>query len=208
MITVKKTSIYLPENINTVCQKYNNGYIMWMSGEKSTVVQYLDISPKTKKKNVPLDFKINKNQILLRKSNLTNTQSFYNVYQNKYHKVINKYYNLVHMQLNKAILRATIGIKKYLLVRGVGYKLIKKNKYLMIHVGFSHKINILIPSYIKTKSNRKSTKLKFKGDDSTFVTGLLASIRRFKKPDVYKGKGIRYRKDNVIRKEGKKKKNF
>jgi len=181
---------------------------MWMSGEKSTVLQYLDISPKTQKKNVPLDFKINKNQILLRKSNLTNTQSFYNVYQNKYHKVINKYYNLVHMQLNKAILRATIGIKKYLLVRGVGYKLIKKNKYLMIHVGFSHKINILIPSYIKTKSNRKSTKLKFKGDNSTFVTGLLASIRRFKKPDVYKGKGIRYRKDNVIRKEGKKKKNF
>lgn len=48
MITMKKTNVYLPENIKTICQKYNNGYVLWISGENSTLVEYLDLSPKNK----------------------------------------------------------------------------------------------------------------------------------------------------------------
>lgn len=203
MITTKKKYIYLPQNLTTICQNYNNGYIIWMSGANSTAVQYLDAT-----KNVPIKITMEGHKLVLTKSKLTTTQQFYNIYHKRYQTLISKYYNLINVQLNNAVLRATIGIKKYLLVRGVGYKFIKKNKYLTLQVGYSHKINIIIPNYIKTKLSRKSTKIKFTGDTVLFLTGLLAAIRRFKSPDVYKGKGIRYRRDNVIRKEGKKKKSF
>lgn len=203
MTTCKKKNIYLPQNLNTTCQQYSNGYVLWMSGPNSTVVQYLDNT-----KNMPLNIVMTSNSLALKKSNLNRSQTFYNIYQKRQERKSNQYYNLVHMQLKNAILSATIGIKKYLVVRGVGYKFIRKNQYLTLQVGYSHKINVLLPSFVQTKLNRKATKIKFYGSNLVFLTGLLSSIRRFKKPDVYKGKGIRYRQDNVMRKEGKKKKSF
>lgn len=203
MTTFKKKNIYLPQNLSTVCQKYNNGYIIWMSGANSTGVQYLENN-----KNIPLHVTLTSKELILQKSNLNKSQTFYNIYHKKEEKFLNRYYNLIHMQLRNAVLRATVGIKKYLLVRGVGYKFIKKNQYLTLQVGYSHKVNILMPSFIKTKLNRKATKIKFVSNNIGVLTGILASIRGFKKPDVYKGKGVRYRQDTVMRKEGKKKKSF
>lgn len=203
MTTFKKKNIYLPQNLNTICQKFANGYIIWLSGANSTGVQYLD-----NKKNIPLSIMMKPKELILKKSNLNKTQTFYNIYHKKEEKLLTRYYNLIHMQLKNAVLHATVGIKKYLLVRGVGYKFIKKNQYLTLQVGYSHKLNILIPSYIKTKLNRKSTKIKFLSNNIGDLTGILASIRGLKKPDVYKGKGVRYRRDTVMRKEGKKKKSF
>lgn len=203
MINFRKNKINIPQNLKLLCQKYNNGSIIWMSGTNSTLVQYFDTT-----KNNQFDIIRKANKLNLTKTYLKKTQTFYNLYKKHQEKKFIRYFNLIHMQLQNAIVRATVGIKKYLFVRGVGYKFIKKNKYLMLQVGYSHKINILLPSYIKTTLNRKSTKIKCIGTDVEFMTGLLASIRSFKKPDVYKGKGIRYRKDNVIRKEGKKKKSF
>jgi len=100
------------------------------------------------------------------------------------------------------------GYKKYLLVRGVGYKIIQKKRYLTLQIGYSHKINIVIPSDIKIKLNRKAIGIKFQNYNDAFLYGLLSTIRNYKKADVYKGKGIRYKKDSIIRKEGKKKKTF
>lgn len=203
MTNLKKKNIYLPQNVNTICQQYNNGYIIWMSGANSTTVQYLENTNK-----MPLSIEMSKNSLELKKTNLKRSQTFYSIYQKSQEKKADQYYNLVHMQLKRAVLSTTVGIKKYLLVRGVGYKFLRKNQYLTLQVGYSHKINVLLPSFIKTKLNRKATKIKFMGSNLAFMTGLISSIRRFKKPDVYKGKGIRYRKDNVMRKEGKKKKSF
>jgi len=203
MTNLKKKNIYLPQNVNTICQQYNNGYIIWMSGANSTTVQYLENTNK-----MPLSIEMSKNSLELKKTNLKRSQTFYSIYQKSQEKKVDQYYNLVHMQLKRAVLSTTVGIKKYLLVRGVGYKFLRKNQYLTLQVGYSHKINVLLPSFIKTKLNRKATKIKFMGSNLAFMTGLISSIRRFKKPDVYKGKGIRYRKDNVMRKEGKKKKSF
>jgi large subunit ribosomal protein L6 len=174
-----------------------------MSGVNSTGVQYLENN-----KNIPLHVTLTSKELILQKSNLNKSQTFYNIYHKKEEKFLNRYYNLIHMQLRNAVLRATVGIKKFLLVRGVGYKFIKKNQYLTLQVGYSHKVNILMPSFIKTKLNRKATKIKFVSNNICVLTGILASIRGFKKPDVYKGKGVRYRQDTVIRKEGKKKKSF
>ena len=174
-----------------------------MSGANSTGVRYLDTT-----RNIPLNIIMNSKELFLQKSKLNHTQTFYNIYHQKEEKLITRYYNLIHMQLRKAVLSATVGIKKYLLVRGVGYKFIRKNKYLTLQVGYSHRINMLLPSYVQTKLNRKSTKIKFLSSNLSDLTGILSAIRGFKKPDVYKGKGVRYRKDKVIRKEGKKKKSF
>jgi large subunit ribosomal protein L6 len=99
-----------------------------------------------------------------------------------------------------------IGYKNYLMVRGVGYKFIKKNQYMSLHIGYSHNINIILSSDIKMKINRKTTLIKFQNENYAFLHGILSIIRNFKKPDVYKGKGLRYKKEKVILKEGKKKK--
>jgi large subunit ribosomal protein L6 len=65
-----------------------------------------------------------------------------------------------------------------------------------------------LPSDFKVKLNRKSTTVQFRNYNDNFLNSLISKIKNFKKPDVYKGKGIRYKKDNVLRKEGKKKKTF
>lgn len=202
MLTIKKKAIYIPITTNTLCEKYNNGYIIWISGENSTAFQYLD----NNKKNLSIN--LNKNNLKINNSNLTKNQQYFSVLKAFDKKKEVQYCNLIQSQLNKSVLNASFGIKKYLLVRGVGYKFIKKNQYLLLQIGYSHNINVLIPSFVQTKLNRKSTKIKFFTNNVAFLTGLLSSIRNYKKPDVYKGKGIRYRKDLVIRKEGKKKKTF
>jgi large subunit ribosomal protein L6 len=66
----------------------------------------------------------------------------------------------------------------------------------------------MIPSDCKIKLNRKATTIQLRNFSDTFLHGLVSRIRNYKKPDVYKGKGLRYKKDTVIRKEGKKKKTF
>jgi len=176
MTNLKKKNIYLPQNVNTICQQYNNGYIIWMSGANSTTVQYLENTNK-----MPLSIEMSKNSLELKKTNLKRSQTFYSIYQKSQEKKADQYYNLVHMQLKRAVLSTTVGIKKYLLVRGVGYKFLRKNQYLTLQVGYSHKINVLLPSFIKTKLNRKATKIKFMGSNLAFMTGLISSIRRFKK---------------------------
>lgn len=203
MTTFKKKNIYLPQNLNTSCQKYNNGYIIWMSGANSTGVRYLE-----QKKNIPLNIIMTPNELILKNSNLNKTQTFYNLYKKKEENLLTRYYNLIHMQLKNAVLSMTVGVKKDLLVRGVGYKFIKKNQYVTILIGYSHKFNILIPSTVTAKVNKKSTRIQFFSTNHSTLSGILAAIRSLKTPDVYKGKGVRYLKDDVIRKEGKKKKSF
>lgn len=203
MKRLHKKNIYLPSTLHTVFESYSNGYIIWLSGGKATLVKYLE-----NKRKMPIELVMANSNIQIRQSLLRNSQSFYNIYHNHEERKTIQYYNLIHTQMKKAVLNAVAGIKKYLFVRGVGYKFITKNDYLTLQVGYSHRINIRLPSYIKTSLNRKSTKIKFLGNDLGMLSGMLSAIRKFKKPDVYKGKGIRYRRDNVIRKEGKKKKTF
>lgn len=144
----------------------------------------------------------------IQNSSLNYAQDFYKLLKTRSIQRKNMYSGLLQGQLQKTILSVITGYKKYLTVRGVGYKFQKKNRYLTLQIGYSHKINIIIPSDIQMKFNRKFTAIRFHNANDAFLHGLLSSIRNYKKPDVYKGKGIRYKKDTVIRKEGKKKKTF
>lgn len=144
----------------------------------------------------------------IQNSSLNYAQDFYKLLKTRSIQKKNMYSGLLQGQLQKTILSVITCYKKYLTVRGVGYKFHKKNRYLTLQIGYSHKINIIIPSDIQMKLNRKLTAIRFQNYNDAFLHGLLSSIRNYKKPDVYKGKGIRYKKDTVIRKEGKKKKTF
>lgn len=155
-----------------------------------------------------MTFEMTAIKIQMPKSALNTAQVFYQLNKARAKEKKDESVGLFHGQIQNFLGRALVGSRKYLLVRGVGYKFLKQNGYLSFQIGYSHQINLVIPSDIKLKLNRKSTALKFQNANESFLHGLLSTMRNYKKPDVYKGKGFRYKKDFVIRKEGKKKKTF
>jgi large subunit ribosomal protein L6 len=94
------------------------------------------------------------------------------------------------------------GFSKDLEIIGVGYRAEVKNKNLVLNLGFSHQVNFIIPEGIKI-AVEKNTLLKITGFDKELV-GLVASqIRELRKPEPYKGKGIKYSDEVIKRKVGK-----
>ncbi len=96
------------------------------------------------------------------------------------------------------------GYEKDLEIQGVGYRANLQGNKLVLALGFSHDVNYDVPEGIKIEVE-KQTKLKISGIDKQRVGQVAAEIRAFKKPEPYKGKGIRYVDEYVVRKEGKKK---
>jgi large subunit ribosomal protein L6 len=92
--------------------------------------------------------------------------------------------------------------ERKLIVEGIGYKADVKGKDLVLSVGFSHPVNIPIPSDIKITSEKNS--LTVSGIDDEKVGQFAAMVRSIKKPEPYLGKGIRYSDEIVRRKQGKK----
>jgi large subunit ribosomal protein L6 len=91
----------------------------------------------------------------------------------------------------------------------VGYRFDISPLKITIQAGYSHFVFRKIPSTSSLQTlilNKKATLLKIKSSDITMLHTFLSSIRNLRHPDVYKGKGIRYQKDFIFRKEGKKKK--
>jgi large subunit ribosomal protein L6 len=101
---------------------------------------------------------------------------------------------------------ALVGFKNFLRVRGVGYRFQLTSKKLVVNVGYSHSLQIKLPFKHKFILNKKSTFLRVKGCNLAKLSNFLAFVRNLRQPDVYKGKGIRYKKDPIRLKEGKKKK--
>jgi large subunit ribosomal protein L6 len=96
----------------------------------------------------------------------------------------------------------TKGFSKKLLVEGVGYKWDVQGKTLNLALGFSHPVKVEIPEGLTIKAE-KST-LTIEGFDKEAVGQFAANIRALKKPEPYKGKGIRYEGEVIRRKQGKK----
>ena len=96
------------------------------------------------------------------------------------------------------------GFTKELELVGVGYKAAPKGKTLELNLGFSHPINFQIPDDLKIEVP-KPTAIKISGIDKQRVGQIAANIRSFRKPEPYKGKGVKYKDEYVRRKEGKKK---
>ncbi len=94
------------------------------------------------------------------------------------------------------------GFKKELDIVGVGYKANVKGQELELALGFSHPVVFKIPQGIKI-SVEKQTHLLIEGVDKTLVGETAAKIRRYRQPEPYKGKGVKYSDERIIRKAGK-----
>lgn len=98
----------------------------------------------------------------------------------------------------------TAGFMKKLEITGVGYRAAVKGSVVNLQLGYSHDIDFPIPSGIKIETPDQTTII-ISGIDKQQVGETAAKIREFRKPEPYKGKGIRYSGEYIFRKEGKKK---
>jgi large subunit ribosomal protein L6 len=96
------------------------------------------------------------------------------------------------------------GFSKKLLITGVGYRAAAQGRKLNLKLGYSHDVNIDVPEGIEVKTPDNTT-IEISGSDKQKVGQLAAEIRRWRKPEPYKGKGIKYEGEFIFRKEGKKK---
>jgi len=98
----------------------------------------------------------------------------------------------------------TEGFKKELEIQGVGYRAQMQGNTLKLSLGLSHEVNFEVPAGV-TVTAPKVTEIVIEGTDEQLVGQVAANIRAWRKPEPYKGKGIRYKGEFVFRKEGKKK---
>lgn len=96
------------------------------------------------------------------------------------------------------------GFKKELEIQGVGYRAAMQGNVLKLSLGYSHEVNFEVPAGV-TVTAPKQTEIVVEGIDQQLVGQVAANIRDWKRPEPYKGKGIRYKGEFVFRKEGKKK---
>ena len=106
--------------------------------------------------------------------------------------------------INNMVKGVTEGFKTVLEIEGVGFKAAMQGKELVLNIGFSHEVRFTPPEGITIKAD-KPTVLSITGIDKQQVGQVAAEIRGMKKPEPYKGKGIKYEGERVRRKEGKKK---
>jgi large subunit ribosomal protein L6 len=96
------------------------------------------------------------------------------------------------------------GFTKTLEITGVGYRASVQGSNLKLQLGYSHDVDYPIPAGITIKTPDQTT-VEISGSDKQRVGQVAAEIRRWRKPEPYKGKGIKYRGEYIFRKEGKKK---
>lgn len=106
--------------------------------------------------------------------------------------------------LNGMVIGVSQGFEKELELHGVGYRVAKQGKRLVMQLGFSHPIEYEPPAGIAIETP-SATQILVKGADKQRVGQVAAELRAYRPPEPYKGKGVRYLGEQVRRKEGKKK---
>ncbi|MBE6138846.1 MAG: 50S ribosomal protein L6 [Firmicutes bacterium] len=144
-------------------------------GELSTVI------------NENITVNINENEITLTRKN--------DNYKN--------FHGTANANINNMIVGVTKGFEKKLESVGVGYRFQLKGAELVVTAGYSHPVNVEIPAGI-TLEVPSNTELFVRGIDKQLVGEFAANVRKIRKPEPYKGKGIRYADEHIRRKEGKK----
>lgn len=119
----------------------------------------------------------------------------------KYKKFLGLYSSLI----NKKIEGVLFGFKCVLILKGVGYKAEIVENNLILKLGYSHEIKIIIPDGIKIIINN-NTILNLYGIDLNNLTQFASYIKKYRLPEPYKGKGILFKNEIILRKEGKKSK--
>ena len=98
----------------------------------------------------------------------------------------------------------TEGFTKVLEISGVGYRAQAQGRNLRLQLGYSHDVDLAVPAGLEVKTPDQTT-VEISGIDKQAVGQFAAEVRRWRKPEPYKGKGIKYRGEYIFRKEGKKK---
>ena len=111
-------------------------------------------------------------------------------------------HGLARTLINNMVIGVTQGFEKKLQLVGVGYKAEKKGKTLVMNLGYSHPVEMEDPEGITTEVP-SATEIVVKGADKAIVGNYAANIRAWRKPEPYKGKGIKYVDEVIRRKEGK-----
>jgi len=111
-------------------------------------------------------------------------------------------HGLTRALINNMVVGVTTGFQKDLEINGVGYRAEISGNVLTLALGYSHPVVYQLPDGISVEIE-KQTKLSVKGTDKQLVGSAAAKIRSFRKPEPYKGKGIKYADEHIMRKAGK-----
>jgi len=106
--------------------------------------------------------------------------------------------------VNNLVTGVDKGVTKELEINGVGYRAAMQGNTLKLSLGLSHEVNFEVPAGV-TVTCPKQTVIIVEGIDEQLVGQVAANIRAWRKPEPYKGKGIKYKDEYIFRKEGKKK---
>ena len=174
MSRVGNRTIIIPTGV-TASVDGNTVTVKGPKGELSTVI------------NENITVNINENEITLTRKN--------DNYKN--------FHGTANANINNMIIGVTKGFEKKLESVGVGYRFQLKGAELVVTAGYSHPVNVQIPAGI-TLESPSNTELFVRGIDKQLVGEFAANVRKIRKPEPYKGKGIRYADEHIRRKEGKK----
>ncbi|MFV0475281.1 MAG: 50S ribosomal protein L6 [Pikeienuella sp.] len=113
-------------------------------------------------------------------------------------------WGMTRTQVQNLVTGVTEGFRKDLEIQGVGYRAQAQGKTLKLALGYSHDVDFQVPEGVEIKTP-KPTEIEITGIDQQLVGEVASKIRKWRRPEPYKGKGIRYKGEFVFRKEGKKK---
>jgi large subunit ribosomal protein L6 len=113
-------------------------------------------------------------------------------------------WGMTRTNVQNLVTGVTEGFSKVLEINGVGYRAQAQGRNLRLQLGYSHDVNFPVPEGVEVKTPDQTT-IEISGIDKQKVGQVAAEIRRWRKPEPYKGKGIKYRGEYIFRKEGKKK---
>jgi large subunit ribosomal protein L6 len=120
--------------------------------------------------------------------------------EQRHHRAL---HGLTRALLNNMVVGVTEGFRKELEIRGVGYRAELAGKDLILHLGYSHPIEVEAPPDITFTLEPRVKLITVEGIDKELVGQLAADIRKLRPPEPYKGKGVRYRGEHIRRKAGK-----
>ncbi len=112
------------------------------------------------------------------------------------------WHGMTRALINNMVIGVTQGFEKVLDIVGVGYRAELKGQNLVLHVGYSHPVEVTPPEGITFKVEG-NTRIRVQGIDKQLVGQVAADVRKVRPPEPYKGKGIRYHDEQVRRKAGK-----
>lgn len=175
MSRIGKKPIDIPEKVQATI----DGQLIKVKGPKGELEQKIHPSIKIEQKD---------NQLILSIADANNKRA-------------NAFWGLYRSLVNNLVIGVTEGFQKQLEVNGVGYKAGLSGKKLVLNVGYSHPVEFELPEGIEAKV--EGNVITISGKDKQQVGEVAANIRKIRKPEPYKGKGIKYADEVIVRKVGK-----